>query len=88
MHFNNEIVSKYLVASNVFCIFVFQESSFIYDPKLAESKEVNPDVLFREGKNLNVCMDFGKFCNLVIIYYVPFFLVDVPCLTLLPDCQT
>ncbi|CAE1330132.1 Protein misato homolog 1 [Acanthosepion pharaonis] len=35
-----------------------QESSFIYDPKLAESKEVNPDVLFREGKNLNKQVTF------------------------------
>lgn len=30
-----------------------QESSFIYDPKQAGSKEVNTDILFREGTNLN-----------------------------------
>ena len=32
-----------------------QESSFVYDTDQKQPREINPDVLFREGRTLQVC---------------------------------
>jgi len=39
---------------------LFQNASFVYDPsvKPVEPKEINSDVLFREGQNLMVLIHF------------------------------
>lgn len=47
-------------------VYFFQEASFVYDTKSSPAdKEINHDVLFREGRNLMVrfCLEMDKTWN-------------------------